>query len=43
MHFKISSENKMFDVGFVHVRESQIQGLFKDIQGHVSVYSRTKY
>ena len=21
--------------GFVHVRKSQIQGLFKDIQGHV--------
>jgi hypothetical protein len=22
--------------GFVHVRKSQIQGLFKDIQGHLS-------
>jgi hypothetical protein len=29
--------------GFVHVRKSQIQGLFKDIQGHVSANSRTKY
>ena len=24
-------------IGFVHVRKSQIQRLFKDIQGHVSV------
>ena len=22
--------------GFIHVMESEIQGLFKDIQGHVS-------
>ena len=27
----------------VHVRKSQIQGLFKDIQGHVSANSRSKY
>jgi hypothetical protein len=29
--------------GFVHVRTSQIQGLFKNIQGHVSANSSTKY
>jgi hypothetical protein len=32
-----------FLIGFVHVRESQIQGVFNDIQGHVSANSRTKY
>ena len=29
--------------GFVHIRECQMQGFSKDIQGHVSANSRTKY
>ena len=29
--------------GFVHVKKIRIQELFKDIQGHVSAKSRTKY
>jgi hypothetical protein len=35
---------EQYQSGFVHVRKSQIQGLFKDIQGHhVSANSRIKY
>ena len=39
--------NVLYDNGIdrvrIHVRKSQIQGLFKDIQGHGSANSRTKY
>jgi hypothetical protein len=39
-----SITSSLHDSGFVCIRESQLQGgLFKDIQGHVSANSTTKY
>jgi hypothetical protein len=40
----LNIDNELYNqVRFVHVRKSPIQGLFKDIQGHVSANSKTKY
>ena len=35
-----STPGKLTKTGFVHARKSEIQGLFKDIQGHVSQYQQ---
>ena len=36
-------KSKLMQGSCMHIGESQIQGLFKDIQGHVSTNSSTKH